>query len=219
MGLSILFVTAFVTAITGALMPGPVLLATVKWSAERGRWVGPLVVAGHAIVEIPLMLALIFGLGERLSSDAFVGIVGLAGGAALFAMGALMLRALPGLRLPTRAEGSAPVLGLHAARIVAAGALTSISNPYFTLWWATVGLSFMANAAPFGALGYAVFYSGHVLADLAWYAAVSESVHHGRRLLSDASYRWLVGVCAVLLVVVALYFGYGGYVRVASPGA
>ena len=77
----------------------------------------------------------------------------------------------------------------------------------------------MAGAVPFGALGYAVFYSGHVLSDLAWYAAVSESVHHGRRLLSDASYRWLVGLCALLLMAFAAYFGYPGYVVIASAGA
>ncbi len=219
MGLSVLFVTAFVIGISGALMPGPVLFATVRWSAARGRWAGPLVVVGHAVVEIPLMLALIFGLGELLSAETFVGIVGLAGGAALLVMGGLMLRALPGLRLPTGAEGPNPDAALPIRRIVAAGALTSVSNPYFTFWWATVGLNFMANAAPFGALGYAVFYSGHVLADLAWYAAVSESVHHGRRLLSDASYRWLLGLCALLLMAFAAYFGYRGYVFIASAGA
>ncbi|MCK4283063.1 MAG: LysE family transporter [Candidatus Brocadiae bacterium] len=217
--LVMLFVTAFVTALSGALMPGPVLFATVRWSAERGRWVGPLVVAGHAVVEAPLMVALIFGLGKLLSKDVFVGVVGLAGGAVLLAMGALMLRGLPGLRLPASADGPGTGEGLWSLRVVGAGALTSVSNPYFTLWWATVGLSFMTNAAPFGALGYCVFYAGHIMADLAWYGAVSESVHRGRRLLSDGSYRWLVGVCAVLLVGFAFYFSYKGYRFLTVPVA
>lgn len=213
--LAILFVTAFVTALSGALMPGPVLFATVRWSAERGRWTGPLVVAGHAVVEIPLMAAIILGLGALLRSDVFVGVVGLAGGAALLLMSVLMLRALPVLKLPTRADDAGTGAGPGAFRIIAAGAITSVSNPYFTLWWATIGLRLLTNATPFGALGYSVFYVGHILADLMWYGAVSESVHHGRRFLSDVSYRWLVGVCAVLLMGFAFYFASNGYLLLA----
>ncbi len=54
MGLALLFIMAFGTALSGALMPGPVLFATVHWSAQHGRWVGPLIAAGHAVVEAPL---------------------------------------------------------------------------------------------------------------------------------------------------------------------
>ena len=206
-----LFATAFLTALSGALMPGPVLFAAVRWSAAHGRRVGPLIVLGHAVVELPLMLALIFGLGKTLRMDAFVGGIGLAGGAMLLAMSALMLRALPRLSLPQRqallGDGAVP----GTLKIAAVGLATSVSNPYFTLWWATIGLNFMAQAAPFGALGYAVFYSGHILADLAWYSAIAESMHRGRRLLSERGYRWLVGFCAILLVGFGVYFGYSGW--------
>jgi threonine/homoserine/homoserine lactone efflux protein len=211
-----LFAIAFVTALSGALMPGPVLFATVRWSAERGRWVGPLVVLGHAVVELPLMAAIILGLGPLLSRDGFVGAVGLAGGAALAVMGVLMLRAAPRLRLPERTVKAGEQSPLNGGRIVGSGALTSLASPYFTLWWATVGLNFLAQARPFGVLGYAVFYGGHILADLAWYGAVSESLHHGRRLLSDRKYRLLVGACAALLICFALDFAVRGYGHLAG---
>lgn len=211
MSLPLLFAIAFTAALSGALMPGPVLFATVRWSAERGRWVGPAVVAGHAAVELPLMAALVLGLGAVLAQPLFTGIVGLAGAAALLAMGVVMLLAVPDLRLPRPAEAGAAPPAPGYGRIVAAGALTSVSNPYFPLWWGTVGLNFLAHARAFGLAGYAVFYAGHVLADLAWYMAVAESMHHGRRLLSDRAYRWLVGVCAALLVGFALFFGYRGW--------
>ncbi|MCK4374581.1 MAG: LysE family transporter [Candidatus Brocadiae bacterium] len=215
MNLVALFVAAFGTAFSGALMPGPVLFATVRWSAARGRWVGPLIVLGHAVVEVPLMMAVIFGLGEALASPGFKGTVGLAGGAVLLTMGALMLRAAPRLALPTAGSDSPGRVG--TLRVVAAGALTSVSNPYFVLWWATVGLGLLTQAKPFGAPGYAVFYVGHVLADLLWYGAVSESVHRGRRLLSDRSYRRLVGLCGILLAGLALLFAYSGWRFLAAP--
>jgi len=206
--------TAFVIALSGAVMPGPVLFATVRWSAERGRWVGPLIVVGHAAVEVPLLLAIILGLGDVMKRPAFLGAVGLAGGAALLVMGALMLRVAPALRLPQKAQNGGQDAPPGTARIIAAGALTSVSNPYFVFWWATVGLRLLGQAEPLGSLGYAAFYAGHVSADLLWYGAVSESVHRGRKLLSDHAYRWLVGACAAILLGFGVFFACQGFALV-----
>ena len=211
MNLAALFAFAFGTGFTGAVAPGPVLFATVRWSVQRGRWVGPLVTLGHMIVEAPLMAAVVLGLGKVLSADRFVGLVGLAGGAVLLAMGAMMVRTAPAVTLPPR-EGDAEGRERIALwRIVATGALTSLSNPYFTVWWATVGLTLLARAAPAGLAGYSVFYVGHVMADLVWYSSVSESMHRGRRLMSDRAYRWLVGGCGVLMAGFGVLFAIGGY--------
>lgn len=156
-------------------------------------------------------MALIFGLGTVLERPAFLGVVGLAGGVALLVTGALMLRVTRSLKLPQESQGQRGGAPLSAAGIVATGALTSLTNPYFTLWWATVGLNLLGQARPLGALGYAVFYVGHVSADLIWYGAVSESVHRGRKLLSDRGYRWLVGACGTVLMAFGLFFAWRGW--------
>ncbi len=212
MPLILLFLTAFLTALSGALMPGPVLFVTLRHSAAGGRGAGPLVVAGHALVEVPLVAAIVLGLRELLRGDVFLGTVGLAGGAVLLLMSASMLRSLPTLHLPgpdeAREDGVPGAMG-----VVAAGAATSLSNLYFFLWWATIGMGLLAKAAPYAFVGYAVFYVGHVLADLVWYAAVAESVHRGRKVLSDRAYRALVGVLAVCLAGFAVWFAWGGAER------
>ena len=192
-------------------MPGPVLFVTVRHSATYGRWVGPLVVIGHALVEVPLVAAVILGLDKLLGMDAFVGAIGLAGGAVLLVMGGAMLRAAPGLTLPSGPHSKNPRSEFRPLKVIGSGALTSVSNPYFTVWWATVGLNFIAHAMPSGVLGYSVFYGGHILADLVWYSGVAESVHQGRRFLSDRSYRGLIGACAALLICFGAYFGYTGW--------
>jgi threonine/homoserine/homoserine lactone efflux protein len=207
-----LFAIAFVTALSGALMPGPVLFVAVRHSAAGRRWVGPLIVLGHAIVEVPLMLAIIFGLGELLTAPGFVGAIGLAGGTVLLAMAGSMLRSLPRLRLP-KADEVGPAAGSGSLSVVLAGAATSVSNPYFTIWWATVGITFLAKAAPYAAAGYATFYAGHVLADLAWYGFVGETVRRGRRVLTDGAYRWLVDVLAGCLAGFGAWFVLAGVSR------
>ena len=212
MVLAWLFAAAFLTALSGALMPGPVLFVTLRHSAAGGRWAGPLVVAGHAVVELPLVAAVALGLRERLQGTAFLGTVGLAGGAVLLVMSAGMLLSLRSLHLPGPEEAGQGG-GPGALGVVVAGAVTSVSNPYFFLWWATIGMGLLARAAPYALLGYAVFYAGHILADLAWYAAVAESVHRGRKVLSDDAYRLLVGVLAACLAGFAVWFAWGGAVR------
>lgn len=211
-----LFGLAFLTALSGVLAPGPVLFATVRWSAEHGRLTGPAIVAGHVAVEVPLVIGLVVGLGQVLMRTTFIGVVGLAGGVVLLGMGLFTLAGVPDLELPGP-PGATPHSSRRAlARIAVAGALTSLANPYFPLWWGTVGLTFISRARALGVLGYVVFYLGHALADLAWYAIVSESIHRGRWLLSNRAYRGLVGACAVLLAVFGVLFAWQGGRRLAG---
>ena len=43
--------TSFIVALSGALMPGPLLTVTVGEAARRGFWAGPLIMVGHALLE------------------------------------------------------------------------------------------------------------------------------------------------------------------------
>lgn len=74
-------------------------------------------------------------------------------------------------------------------------------------------MGLLAKAAPYALLGYGVFYAGHILADLAWYSVVAESVHRGRKVLSDGAYSILVGLLALCLAGFAVWFGWGGAER------
>ena len=202
-----IFATSFVIALSGALMPGPLLTITLSESARRGFIAGPLIVCGHGILELILVLLLLLGLAPILNNDYVIGSVGLVGAVVLIWMAVGMIRTLPSLTL----QGvTATNQGTHP---VWAGILMSLANPYWTIWWATIGLGYILYSLKFGLLGVIAFFIGHILADLAWYAAVSFTVARGRRFMNDRLYRGILACCAVALLGFGIYFGLAGAQR------
>ncbi|MBN1255182.1 MAG: LysE family transporter [Deltaproteobacteria bacterium] len=199
-----IFVSSFVVGLSGALMPGPVLTVTIAETTRRGFWAGPLIVLGHGIIEFALFVALVLGLGAFLENDLVFGIVGVGGAIVLMGMGAGMLWGTKTATLKLElSEG-------ERSRPVIAGLLTSISNPYFIIWWATIGLSFIATSQRLGIMGLGSFYSGHIMSDVVWYFAVAWAVTMGKRIMNDHVYRWIIGLCGGFLVLLGVYFGYSG---------
>lgn len=196
--------TSFVIGLSGALMPGPLLTVTIAEAVRRGPMAGPLLMIGHALIEGALVLLLFFGLSDLLGRPPIFATVALAGGFGLLWMAIGMLRSLPNLSLVMESGDRA------GAPPVVAGAAVSLANPYFTLWWATVGMGYLAVANEAGAAGVAVFFLFHILSDFAWYSFVSGTVSYGRRFLSDRGYRALVGTCALFLLVFSCWFGWRG---------
>ncbi len=200
---------SFVLGFSGACMPGPLLTVTVSETARRGPWAGPLLIAGHALLEIVVVALVVAGFGTLITRRLVFVVIALVGAVLLFWLSYGMWRSLPSLTLQVDTGGSSPG-GMHP---LVSGALVSLANPYFTLWWATVGISYLVVALQSGWQGVVVFYLFHILADLAWYAFIAFSVHFGRGLLSDRSYRVMVGFCAIFLAGFACYFVIAGLTR------
>jgi len=107
---------------------------------------GPLIVAGHAVLELALLAALLAGLGPVLTLEAVRTSLALAGGTTLVAMGWAALRSASRARPLSELAGGAG----RSMHPFVAGVVLSVSNPYWILWWATVGLAFLAPAAAGG---------------------------------------------------------------------
>ena len=182
-------------------------VVVVGQTPRRGFWTGPLVVLGHGVLESLLVAALILGMAEFFSSSAVLSKIAVIGAVVLLYMGVDMLRSAGGLSLITGTGSSSGAREFHP---VLAGVLTSLSNPYWTLWWATIGLGYLVIARENGAAGLSAFLTGHIMADLVWYSVVSSLVAGGKRWLTDSIYRGMIRVCAVVLLFFALYFGWHG---------
>ena len=199
-----LFFSSFLIALSGALMPGPLLTVTISESPVRGILTGPLLIAGHAVLEIALVLALLLGLAPLLSHESVFASIALCGSAILLWMAVGMVRTMPHLSF------SSPNQTPRKRSLVLTGILMSVANPYWSVWWATIGLGYIIQSRQYGLWGVFFFFAGHILADLLWYTAVSTAVAKGRRLLTDRIYRRLIGLCAAFLVLFSLYFLYAG---------
>lgn len=199
-----IFCTSFVIALSGALMPGPLLTVTVSESSRRGMSTGPLMIFGHGLLELALVVALISGLAPILARDDVFILISLTGGAVLLWMGVSMLRNLPGLSLDCQTTN------IKSRNLVVMGIVLSAVNPYWLIWWASIGLGYIMHSLKFGMMGVTAFFLGHILADLAWYALISFGITKGQHLFSNTFYRKLIGGCALFLIFFSCWFFYSG---------
>ncbi|MEN6461634.1 MAG: LysE family transporter [Syntrophomonas sp.] len=206
-----LLVTAFLVGLSGAMTPGPLLTATIAESARRGFRAGPLIVLGHAILELVLILALLKGLSNYLTKESVTSVIAILGGGFLLFMGFTMTRdGLQGrLSINNLEDNNSQGIRFHP---VVTGILISLGNPYWVIWWATVGLSFITNAFKNGPVGITAFYTGHIMADLVWYSAVALAVAGGRRFFTQGVYNFILSVCGIFLLGLGGYFIYTGIV-------
>ena len=200
-----LFFTSFIVAFSGALMPGPLLTATVSESSRYGPKAGPLLMVGHGILEILLVVLLFLGLAPFLTAPKVTAAVSLIGSAILLWLAFGMFRSLPSLSINAKTDSK------HGrGRLITSGILISLSNPYWTIWWATIGLAYILQAKKLGVTGIVVFFIGHILADLVWYTIVSFTVGKGRKFFTPRVYKGIVGVCAAFLALFAgIFLWYG----------
>jgi threonine/homoserine/homoserine lactone efflux protein len=202
--LAAIFASSFMIALSGALMPGPLLTVTISESSRRGASAGPLMILGHGLLELVLVVALLSGMAPFLARDDVFVAIALFGGGILLWMAISMLRSLPTLRLDFTVQTE------KSKNLVMAGIMFSLANPYWTIWWASIGLGYIIHSCKFGIAGVLAFFTGHVLADFLWYSLISFAIARGKRFFSDRFYRGLIGTCASLLVVFACYFLYSG---------
>ena len=200
--LAAIFGGSFALALSGALMPGPLFTFTVSESAQIGVRAGPLLITGHAALELLLLVALVLGLGPILKGPLVLPGISLIGGGMLVWMGIDMIRSSAEASLSNKGGISQGKRGPHP---IVMGVVASLANPYWTLWWATVGLGYLVMSMGYGAAGVAAFFAGHIAADYGWYVLVAIGISKGKRLLKDRSYRLLIKACGLILM------GFGGW--------
>jgi len=200
----VIFGVALATGFSGAVVPGS-LLAVVITNSVRFGWVaGPIMMIGHGILEIAAVVLLTTGLIKFARSPVVRGVIGLIGGIVLLYLGYLTVQ-IPGQA--SAASGQAASGWLH---LILLGGVMSMANPFWWLWWATLGVAHIGWATQKGPGGGVTYFTGHILSDVAWYSAVSIALAAGRSVFSPPVLRGIYVVCGAFLVALGVLFLIGG---------
>jgi threonine/homoserine/homoserine lactone efflux protein len=195
-----LLASVFVISLSGALMPGP-MFATVLTKSCKSPWAGAQASLGHAIIEVPLILLIYWGAASFFDQALVKFILGVAGGGMVVWMGIGMFRAR---KVIATGQKDTPYNAFTA------GILLSAGNPFFILWWATVGALLVLQAADFGAGGLWALIITHWSTDLIWLSIVSGLVYKTHRLWAPAFQTAVFTICSLLLI------GFGGWFMVSG---
>jgi threonine/homoserine/homoserine lactone efflux protein len=191
----------FVVALSGALIPGPMLAFVVAKSASFGERAGFFAAVGHALVEVAILALIAAGLGFVLASAGFQIFVGVLGGILLVMFGAMAFSKL---------RAKAPKLdsaGLKYHPIVGGILFSTVLNPSVFVWWATVGFAMLMEAVLVASLaGAALWLVGHFAADIFWFSSVSYLVASGRWSRESRAQKYLLVTFGCILLVFGFYF-------------
>ena len=132
-------------------------------------------------------------------------IIGIVGGVALILMGIMMgidiIRG--GISYETGEKAS-------SQKLITKGITTSLSNPYWFVWWVTTGLAFLTKSLQFGIIGPVVFYFGHIMSDFVWYSFVTFILWKGKKLIVGMGFKILILICSIFLLYLGSWFIYDG---------
>jgi threonine/homoserine/homoserine lactone efflux protein len=183
-------------SLTGVMMPGPVTAITVTKGSQY-KIAGALIAVGHGMVEFPLIAIIYLGFARFLGIPGVKMTVGLAGGLVLIWMAAYIFRTRPTLFNEHKNSSQ---------NCVVAGLATTAANPYFFLWWTTVGAVLIANARIFGSMGIIALGVTHWLCDLGWLYFVSWLVFRSKQVWTERVHRLILSGCAVVLAGFGAWF-------------
>jgi len=186
--------TVLFISLSGVLAPGPLFAATIA-EGKTNRSAGFLIALGHATVEIPIILALFF-FGAFVATGFIKSIVGLLGGIVLLYMAYAELKSEKSIK---------PSKG------IVTGILMSSLNPYFIIWWLTIGFKLIIDSTSFGILGLMAFILAHEFCDFSWLTFISFSSNKSTQIWGERAFKILTTISVTILVFFGVYFIYTGF--------
>ena len=192
----------FLIGLTGALAPGPTLVATIN-ATLAGNWTAGLKISlGHVLAETGIFFLIILGLASVASP--YTTAIAVVGGIALIIFGILTIAG-------SRTASLSPAPAQAVTSPYMAGLLTSAANPYFWIWWLSVGSALLIKSLAGGLILAVVFMLGHWSADVGWYTFISTGISKGRTIFADTTYHRIMAACGVFLVLFGLYYLAGAF--------
>ena len=195
-----ILLSVVVISLSGVMMPGLMFGVTLVKSL-KSPWAGAEIALGHAVIEVPIILLIYFGFARFFENIVVQLVLSILGGGMIIWLGISMFRARTemvhrGKDLPYNA--------------FITGILTSALNPFFWLWWVTIGSMLVMKFLDFGAMGLAVFIVVHWLCDWVWLSVVSNLVYRTHSLWGRKFQEALFLTGSLLLVGFGIWYTISG---------
>ncbi|MCX6007846.1 MAG: LysE family transporter [Chloroflexi bacterium] len=190
-------ISAVGISLTGVMLPGPLTAATIA-RGYNDKNAGVLIGLGHGVIELPIIALVYFGFASYLTIPVVKQITGVAGGLLLIVMGLIVFFTF---NKPLTGSAAAPYGSLVTGIVMTGG------NPYFFLWWATIGVALITGAVAFGIYGIVLFAIVHWSCDIVWLQILSMTVFKTRHLWTPGVQKVIFGICALVLIGFGLWFG------------
>ena len=181
---------------SGVMSPGPLFSANIIYGLKEGKIAGLKIAVGHTIVEFPLIILLGTGIITSNIFPEFRVLIAVIGAMGLFAFAGLQIKSIFQKNFQKNIKPSrGPIL---------AGIFLSALNPFFIIWWLTVGLKLITESIElWGFLGIIILFLFHIWMDYVWLYIVAFFASKSRNFLSNRNYKILV----ISLATVLIYFG------------
>ena len=214
------FITLFLISFSGAASPGPV----TAYAVERGKTnvhAGLLIAIGHGIIEVPLILLLFAGIVTFFQNKIFITVLGLTGGSFLLYMGISILykeflyphiftktARIKDIEKRPADKRTGTTMKNSGKSLIRSGILFSISNPYYFIWWATIGAALVSRVKNGTLILIPLFIAVHWSTDLIWFYFLSIVSYSGSRKFGEKFQKIISIVSALILIFFGLKFIY-----------
>ncbi|MDH3313768.1 MAG: LysE family translocator [Nitrosopumilus sp.] len=181
---------------SGVMSPGPLFAANISYGLREGARSGIKMAIGHSIVEFPLIILLGVGVFSLEIFPEFRTMISILGAITLFVFAILQIKTVF-----SRKEISE--VRLKQGPLIT-GILLSALNPFFIIWWITIGFKLISDAMLIWAFaGILILFALHIWMDFAWLGIVSFLASKSSIIISNKNYKILM----VSLSFVLVYFG------------
>jgi threonine/homoserine/homoserine lactone efflux protein len=196
-------------AFSGALAPGPMLTLVVSSVAKKGFWTSFFIVVGHSLLELVVVISFFLGVLKYLENPLIVKIIGILGGLFLLYLGIDIIISIFRKKYIIDFKSivkKRTITGKSTGIVIIKGILISLMNPYWYIWWITIGAAFIIKSVEFNIPGISSFYLGHISADFIWYLFIGFLINTGRKFFNQKIYNGILAACSLFLFYLGIRF-------------
>ena len=189
-------IIVIIISASGVMSPGPLFAANITYGLKQGTKAGIKIAIGHSLVELPLVILLGIGILSLEIFPEFKTIISILGAITLFVFAFIQIKST--LKKNEKSETK-----LKQGPIIT-GVLLSALNPFFIIWWLTIGLKLISDAMAIWAfIGILIVFVLHIWMDFVWLGTTAFLISKSKKIISNTNYK----IIMLALSAVLIYFG------------